>query len=54
MSRGMTRRQHRWQCDLRAQVLDAKQLPQPKRVQVLRCVARHCLRLGLTELAQER
>lgn len=53
MSRGMTKRHQRWACELRAQVLEAERLPRPKRVRVLRCVARHCLHLGLRELAQE-
>jgi hypothetical protein len=53
MSRSMTRRHQRCQCRLRARVLEAQQLPEPRRVAALRCAARHCLHLGLRELAQE-
>jgi hypothetical protein len=53
MSRRMTKRHQRCQCRLRARVLEAQELPEPKRVAVLRCAARQCLHLGLRDLAQE-
>jgi len=53
MSRNMTKRHQRCQCRMRHQVLEAKQLPESRRVAELRRAARQCLHLGLRELAEE-
>lgn len=53
MSQHITKRSHLYQSRLRAQLLEALELPAPRRVTCLRRVARQCVHLGCRELARE-
>lgn len=51
MSRGLTKRHQRYLARMQQHLLEAARLPDPRRTHMLRATARHCLHVGLRELA---
>lgn len=53
MSRRVTKRSRIYLCRMQAHLRDALELPADRRTTALRATARHCLHLGLRELARD-